>query len=76
MATTTKQQLTRLERFQEAQDRFAALPQEAKNDWFRRLGILSADGRLTTRYGGEGEVDTEAVNEEWERVQAAFAAAR
>jgi hypothetical protein len=63
-------------RFEQALREFTELSPAEKQSILRSLGILSADGLLTTRFGGDGELDVEAVEAHEKQVQAAFAAAR
>ena len=42
----------------------------------RRLGIVSVEGELTRRFGGNAEPDQEAVKQRQEAVERAFAHAR
>ena len=50
-----------LARFRLALQAFSSLPDDAKHERLRKIGILSKDNRLTKRFGGEGELDEESV---------------
>lgn len=63
-------------RFEQALREFTELSPAEKQNILRSLGILSADGRLTTRFGGDGDLDVEAVEAHEKQVEAAFAANR
>lgn len=75
MNTATTRQNERA-RFEQALREFTELSPAEKQNILRSLGILSADGRLTTRFGGDGDLDVEAVEAHEKQVEAAFAANR
>ena len=52
-----------LEAFRASLEAFSKLPKEAKLKRFRGLGFIGPNGGLTTRYGGDEPLDTEAIAE-------------